>query len=220
MKSRVSSIAILSLVLAAIPAWTQVLYDNGPINGSVEAWDIVNGFVVSDTFNLSGGQAVTGFSFGAWNEGTDPMTSLQWSLTSGENGGTIYGAGVAQTGGGSGGTLLSQTLSTNQFGYEMDEITVTGLNVNFANGGTYWLNLQNAQGKLFDYYFWDENDGAGCQSNGCPSQASDSGVGTIPSESFTINGAYGSGTTPEPSSFLLLGSGILGVAGVLRRKLG
>jgi hypothetical protein len=35
-------------------------------------------------------------------------------------------------------------------------------------------------------------------------------------ESFTLTGG---GTTPEPSSILLFGSGILGLAGVLRRKL-
>lgn len=35
-------------------------------------------------------------------------------------------------------------------------------------------------------------------------------------EAFTINGGQ---TVPEPSSIMLLGSGILGVAGVLRRKL-
>jgi len=44
------------------------------------------------------------------------------------------------------------------------------------------------------------------------------GVGAIASESFTLDGRVG-GTTPEPSSILLLGSGILGIAGVLRRKL-
>ena len=39
----------------------------------------------------------------------------------------------------------------------------------------------------------------------------------LPSEAFTITG--GTGTTPEPSSIMLFGSGILGLAGVLRRKL-
>lgn len=55
---------------------------------------------------------------------------------------------------------------------------------------------------------------------GCPSQAQDNnGIGTIPSESFTVLGsASGSGSVPEPSSILLLGSGALGLLGVLRRK--
>jgi hypothetical protein len=67
-----------------------------------------------------------------------------------------------------------------------------------------------------DPVYWDENSGAGCKSIGCPSQASESAVGTIASEAFTI---IGTAATPEPSSILLFGSGILGLAGVLRRKL-
>jgi hypothetical protein len=54
-------------------------------------------------------------------------------------------------------------------------------------------------------------------------------VGTIPSESFTVLGSEGStttststtttGTVPEPSSIMLFGSGILGLVGMLRRRL-
>jgi hypothetical protein len=44
-------------------------------------------------------------------------------------------------------------------------------------------------------------------------------VGTIPSEAFTINGTTTGGTTPEPNSILLFGSGMFVLAGVLRRKL-
>jgi hypothetical protein len=126
MKLLIASLAILCLALAAVPTSAQTLYDNGPINGTVDAWDIVEGYIVSDAFDLSSGKTVNGFSVGVWNEGTDPMTSLQWSLTSGENGGTVYGSGIAQTGGGSGGTLVSQFVSTNQFGYDIDKITVAG----------------------------------------------------------------------------------------------
>jgi len=43
-------------------------------------------------------------------------------------------------------------------------------------------------------------------------------VGSIPSESFTLTGIGDIGLVPEPSSILLFGSGILGLAGVLRRK--
>src|SRR5208283_6206386 len=131
--------------------------------------------------------------------------------TSGENSGTTFGSGTA-----SGANLTDKFISTNQFGYDIDTITVTGLSVTEVSGATYWLNLQNAAVPSGDPVFWDENSGAGCKSNGCPSQASEVDIGTVPSESFTITGG---GTTPEPGSFVLFGSGILGLAGVLWRKL-
>src|SRR5664279_3936577 len=56
--------------------------------------------------------------------------------------------------------------------------------------------------------YWDENSG--------PSTAYENTLGSIPSEAFTL---YASGTTPEPSSIMLFGSGILGLAGALRRRL-
>jgi len=74
-----------------------------------------------------------------------------------------------------------------------------------------------------DPVFWDQNYGKGCGGSdgkgaNCPSMASESAIGTIYSESFTITGS-GTGTTPESSSIMLFASGILGLAGVLRRKL-
>ena len=111
------------------------------------------------------------------------MTSLQWSITSEPNGGTVYGSGTV-----SGGNLTDKFISTNQFGYDIDKISASGLNVNVTSGGTYWLNLQNAAVPSGDPVFWDENSGVGCHSQGCPSQAYESAVGTIASEAFDING--------------------------------
>jgi len=212
MTTRVALLAVLCMGLAAVPTWAQNWsYDNGPINGNVDAWYINFGNIVSDTF-VAGGPLVNGFSLGVETIfSNDIVTSLDWSITSGENGGTTFGSGTA-----SGANLTDKYISSNQFGFVISEVTVTGLNVATTSGTTYWLNLQNAQTATGDPVAWDENSGVGCMSNGCPSKASQSVVGTIPSESFTISG--GSGTTPEPSSFMLLASGILGLAGVLHRK--
>ena len=43
-----------------------VIYDNGPINGTTDAWTINFGFVVSDTFTVTRAANVTGMTFGAW----------------------------------------------------------------------------------------------------------------------------------------------------------
>ena len=60
--------------------------------------------------------------------------------------------------------------------------------------------------------YWDENDG--------PSMATNGSIGSIPSESFTLTGTSSGGTTPEPGSILLFGSGALALAGAVRRKVG
>jgi len=57
----------------------------------------------------------------------------------------------------------------------------------------------------------------GVNQNAIRKPASESAVGTIASEAFTVHG--GMNQMPEPSSIMLFGSGILGLAGVARRKL-
>ncbi len=229
MKLRIAWLAILCLALAAIPAWAQRCsyysywcYDNGPINGNTDAWTINDGYIVSDTFTAGyaryGPDQVSGFSFGVWELSGDTMTSVDWSITSGENSGMTFGSGTATK---SGGTLTDAFISTNWYGFDIDLIAVSGLSVNVTGGTTYWLNLQNAVVTNGDLVYWDENSGAFCgglngTGQGCPSQASENTIGTIAGEAFTVQGALYS---PEPSSIVLFGSGILGVAGVLRRKL-
>jgi uncharacterized repeat protein (TIGR03803 family) len=160
-------------------------YDNGPINGTTDAWTINFGYVVSDTITLTGGTYVTGFDLGVWEFPGDVMTSVDWSITSGPNSGTVYGSGTV--------SVTDTFISTNQYGYNIDKISALGLNL-FLDGGTFWFNLQNASVPSGDPVYWDENSGIGCMSDGCPSQAYDNGVGTIPSESFTVG-------SPPPECF-------------------
>jgi len=219
MKLRIASLTILCLMLGAIPTLAQQdLYDNGPINGTTDAWTINFGYELADSFTLLNNSTVGGFNFGVWEYGGDRLTSVDWLISSFPDGGTRYGSGTA-----SGSNLTDQFLSVNQYGYDIDRITVTGLNVALVSGNTYWLTLQNAVVPSGNPVYWDENSGAGCggddgHGGGCPSIASPGGVGSDPSEAFTIDGP--GGTTPEPDSFILLASGILGLTGLLRRRLG
>ena len=210
MQTRVPALTILSLVLAVIPASGTVLYNNGPAGPDIDAWTINNGYIVSDTFTLISDSTVGGFDFAAWEFPGDSVLTVDWSITLQENGGTMYGGGTA--------SVTQQFISQNAYGYWEYEVSVTGLSVALS-AGTYWLNLQNAVVSNGDPVYWDENSGVGCQSPGCPSQASESALGTIPSESFDITGTSGGGTTPEPGSIILFVSGILGMSGMLRERI-
>jgi hypothetical protein len=217
MKLSLASLSLLTLclMLTAVPAVAQTVYNNGPIDGNTDAWTINFGFVQSDNFTVTGGNStITGFSFGAWLFPGDILTSAELSITSGENGGTTYFD-----------QILNFTQGTcsypNQYGYNICQEN-SSFRGPTLNSGTYWVNLQNAVVPSGDPVYWDQNEG--------PSLASNNSVGTMPSEAFTVLGTGSSttssststtstGTVPEPSSIMLFGSGILGLAGMLRRKL-
>src|SRR5664279_2974623 len=105
-------------------------------------------------------------------------------------------------------------LGTNSYGYAIFQADFAFAGIPWSGDG--WMSLQNActtSGcSVSNPVYWDENSG--------PSDAFDNGIlGTIPSETFTLTGSTGGSTTPEPSSIMLLASGVCGLAAVLRRKL-
>ena len=149
------------------------IYDNGPINGTTDAWTLNFGFVTSDTFTASDGDTVNGLAFGAWLFPGDVLQTVEVSFTSQPlGGGTIYSDQVV--------SFTASGCSGNQYGFNV--CTETSANFSGPNlaAGTYWVNLQNAVVNDGDPVYWDENSG--------PSSALENSVGTIPSEAFTIEG--------------------------------
>ena len=163
------------------------IYDNGPINGNTDAWTIGFGFIVSDSFNIaSDGTNITGMSFGAWLAPGDTAPSVEISITSTEFGGTSYFDQTVN--------FTQGSCTVNQYGYNVCTETAS-FNGPALNAGSYWVNLQNASVPSGDPVYWDENSGVGCQGPGCPSQASQNTIGSIPSEAFTILGETSTTTT-------------------------
>jgi hypothetical protein len=202
---------ILCLMLAAAPAIADTLYNNGPYNGTTDAWSINFGFAVSDSFSLSGcprqGCSVEDLHIVYWDaSSTDLLTSVDMAF-----GATSFG-GTFQTLSGA----TNQFISTNQYGYFLYSAWFTFANLGSPNGTSY-VTLQNACStsgcSVSNPIYWDENSG--------PSTAYENTLGSIPSEAFTLtSGQCGDCLpTPEPSGILLFGSGILGLGGILRRWL-
>ncbi len=201
MHTRIGLLALILVTLNCTIAKADV-YNDGPTNGSVDSWAINFGFAVSDSFIVNGASAnITGLQFASWVFPGDTLTSAEVSITSQELGGTVF---FDQT------LNFSQSgCAENQFGFDVCTETAA-FNLRLP-GGTFWLNLQNAEVANGDPLYWDENDG--------PSSASENEIGTIYSEAFTLNGTVnGTGSTPEISSILLFGTGVVGLAGMWRRK--
>lgn len=214
MRLRVGAVSILAvLLLAAMPLLAQDVYDNGPINGNISAYSFTGayGWQTADSFILGAQTTITGFSIGAWVIPGDQPVSVNWEILSGGPdwlGGTVLASGTAN---------FSNTYWGTGFdgAYDIYTSTVSGLNVTLG-AGTYWLELGGGTTEIDgNPVYWDENDG--------PSSAhqADYGVdnGAIGSEAFTVNGSTAGGTTPEPGTLVMFGSGVVGLAGVIRRKL-
>jgi hypothetical protein len=205
------------LAFASLAHADSVLYKNGPINGicdiegcTVDAWTINFGFEVTDSFTISSASTIHGFNFALWLYPGDTLSSVDWAF------GTCPFCSDAGSGTASGSGLSSSFMFTNQYGFNVWDVSVTGLDVHVIGGPpqSYWLTLQNATVPSGDPVYWDENNGPSSAETDCIHNY----LGCIPSESFNIVGTPDTGTTPEPSSILLLTSGMIALSGAVRRK--
>jgi hypothetical protein len=198
-------LAILCLMLAVTPAMADTLYSNGPYDGNTAAWSIDHGNAVTNSTNLNSSRSnVYGIDFVYWDaSASDLLTTVDMSMGSTPFG--TDGFSVTLT------DVTNTLLGANQYGYNLYEAEYV-LQLKPWRGGPAFITLSNActtSGCSTNSISWDENSG--------PSTAYENTLGSIPSEAFTLLGT--SETTPEPSSLVLFGSGILGLAGILRRRL-
>jgi hypothetical protein len=69
MKRASLAVSFLALVgaIAAVPAFADsTIYTNGPGNYGINAWNVSNGFTVSDSFTLGANSTITGATFDVW----------------------------------------------------------------------------------------------------------------------------------------------------------
>jgi len=216
MKKAILAFSLLTLLCAAasIPASAGTIYTSGTTTGNFDAWSISGNFAVTDQFTLSNGADVTGITFDVWLFPTDTLDSVDWGF-----GVDKYGGGVAS---GTDATTAGTLLGENKYGFDVYQETFSIPSTLLA-GTSYYLTLYGAS-TTFGTAYWDENDGSstgyqlGTGSIGTYDCKNDDGCGLSGGETFKLTGPTAS-PVPEPSSILLLGSGLVGLAGVIRRKL-
>lgn len=206
----------LAGAVAAIPAVADsVLYDNtGPYsdgaNSSFEgAWSINSGYWVSDSFTVGSNSTVTGADFDAFVVIGDSLTSVDWAI------GTSPDSGAFTT------ALISSLVSASNPVINDTDVYVASFSiadVSVSSGTTYWLTLQNA--------VTTESSGTGWDIGNGPSVAYESYWGNVNginwagtnSTTFQILGNPSSSPVPEPKNLLLLGTGVAGLVGLIRRR--
>lgn len=190
-----------------------VLYDDGPPNGTYNAWPLGIIEPAEDSFNLASTSTLTGVTFGNWIAPSSTGLTVGWFIVDSEGSQTPICAACIGTA-----PLTAGATFMNARGFDVVDQSFSLPDV-VLGAGTYWLALSNEIDSVGGIDFWDMNggpslvweSGSGDQSGSNCLQGN--GPGTC-SNSFQI---LGTASIPEPMSLALFGSGLVALF-MLRRR--
>ncbi len=214
------SLCLLALALCTMPAMADTLYSNFGSGNSV--YNCCTGWTVSGTGTI-GTSFISANEFQVTAGGSVGEIDVAVGLVVGPD--SFYLDIDADNNGTPGAVLASfSNLNSNgnNFGSCCAFTSITGISgLNLSTGTNYWMVIGPSSTTSATWEAWNFSNSA----TGTDEYSTDGGKtwnsnGSQPQGAFQIlSGGGGTGTTPEPTSLLLFGSGVLGVIGVFRRKM-
>ncbi len=212
------SLCLLALALCTMPAMAGTLYSN--LGTGTSVYNCCTGWAVTGTGSI-GTSFTSAEQFQVGASGSVSQIDAAVGYVAGF-GNSFYLDIDANSGSNTPGTVLASFTglsSSTEFGTCCGLVSITGISgLTLSTGTNYWMVIgpTSSSGNTYDAWNWS-NSATGLENYSTDGGKTWNSNGVTSQAAFDIIG--GGGTTPEPTSLLLFGTGVLGAIGAFRRKI-